>query len=192
VHHDGRALLELFRSPGPGDPEAPALPDPAPGTGFEAALAREFARCCEARQPVALLLSDVDEVSREDEALHRALIEQITMRWRVLVGFSGRIFARAPLAVVRPYHSRRDAAALAERLRRSVEATPCRLIGAAGETLTVPVSVSIGVAVAEAGTAELIPDAATLHRVAARAMQIARRDGGNRVRVFNPASIPSA
>lgn len=160
-----------------------ALTDPLTGLAnrraFQEALEAEVARSGRHGRPASLLFLDLDRFKTvNDEHGHAAGDE-------VLSGFSavlrrgcrrGDLAARIggeEFAVLLPMTGRVPATLVAERIRRATEAYPL------GLTVSVPVTVSVGVA----STEELpeAPEAAGLLRRADAALYRAKADGRNRV-----------
>lgn len=153
------------------------------------ATAMMLAQSARSRQPLAVLMLDADHFkSVNDRFGHnggdnvlRALVSSIRGTLR-----DGDMFGRVggeEFVVLSQGAELANALALAERIRKTVEATPL-LIGDQRLTLTV----SVGVAVALANDR----DGAALLERADAALYAAKRGGRNRVAAFSGVAAPSA
>ncbi|HLI24802.1 MAG TPA: GGDEF domain-containing protein, partial [Acidimicrobiales bacterium] len=140
---------------------------------FENALAREVSRCQRVREPLSLMLIDVDHFKRVndtrghlagDEVLRTlaATLQQQVREMDIVARYGGEEFA-----VLLPSCTTADAVTVAERVRRAVTAS-ASLLG---------VTVSAGVATMP----DHAPDAVKLVAEADDALYRAKRQGRNRV-----------
>jgi diguanylate cyclase (GGDEF)-like protein len=146
--------------------------------------AREFARAQRHSRPLALLLLDLDHFKRVNDDLgHLAgdtTLKQLAARLQPLVR-TEELFARIggeEFAVLCPETDIERAGILAEKLRRLAGGTPFDAGG-----VLVPITVSIGVAVALPGMSRL----EDLLRAADRALYTAKNEGRDRVRAWSGA-----
>jgi diguanylate cyclase (GGDEF)-like protein len=165
------------------------LRDPLTGTfnrrHLEERLWSEVAFARRHGTPLSLLLLDIDHFKQINDAYGHAVgdaalrklaeaLSALTRREDVLARYGGEEFA----LVARGIH-RDDVVALAERVRRSVEA---QRLGTERGTLTF--TVSIGIAHSETGADA---DGATLFEAADRALYAAKDAGRNSVSIAPPA-----
>lgn len=151
---------------------------------FDETLNAEWQRALRQRQPLSLLMVDVDNFKAYndanghlggDECLKRiATAVASEMRANDLVArYGGEEFA-----VILPNQSLKGAAIVAERIRRRVEQLRVPLYGTAGPGATRHVTVSIGAATAIAGPDN---DASQLVAIADAALYRAKHLGRNRI-----------
>jgi diguanylate cyclase (GGDEF)-like protein/PAS domain S-box-containing protein len=152
---------------------------------FCTAVEREIARARRYGRPLALAMIDIDRFKRVNDGFGHAAGDAVIRHVVQTVGFGLRrhdLFGRwggEEFAVALPEAGPEFAGAIAERIRRSVEASPTRLPGGGG--LPVAVTVSIGIsALAPGETLEALADRAD------RAMYAAKEAGRNRVAVAPP------
>lgn len=148
---------------------------------FDAALAAEWARARRLRQPLALLMIDVDEFKRYNDhyghqagdaclvRVGEALARQLRRPGDLAARYGGEEFA-----AILPYFPEREAQALAEQIRERVEALQLPHETSAHGRVTV----SIGVAALEPTD----DNAAALVADADRALYLAKHAGRNLVR----------
>jgi diguanylate cyclase (GGDEF)-like protein len=153
---------------------------------FRSLATAEWYRFLRYRRPLSLLLLDIDRLQPINERLGHAaadeVIAKITAAWRerkrhsdILARLSGDEFA-----MLMPETGLKEAAVVADRLRREVGRFPVRF----GD-IAVPVTVSLGVAQAEAGMKRVDE----LMERAAQALAEAKHAGRNRVTIA-PAAEP--
>lgn len=94
--------------------------------------------------------------------------------------------------VILPGATRREAAEQAESLRKVIAATPIDLRHLQGAHHSVPVTVSMGVAVLEPAVSDRITSPQVLLHAADKAMYAAKHAGRNCVRVFSPKPAAAA
>ena len=150
---------------------------------FDTALAEAWARAIEARQPVAVLLADLDHFKALNDAwghLHGDLcLREVAAELQRQCSSAGELVARfggEEFAVLLDGRDARTAGRIAERLRLAV--AELRLLGAAGRQVT-----------ASIGAASLVPrggDPASLVSLADQALYRAKDAGRNRVEVHRP------
>ena len=147
---------------------------------FDNTLAKEFARCARDRQPLALLLIDVDHFKRFNDTYgHQAgddCLKELSSRLAKLTRRPADFAARyggEEFAVILPNMSERSALHFAEKYRKLVETMQLAHSGSPFGVVTV----SMGV-VSEVPGAET---SARLLRKADEALYRAKSDGRNRV-----------
>ncbi len=143
---------------------------------FDAALHRGVLQAGQNKEPLSLIFADIDHFKKVNDASgHQAgdavLLEVASRLMRVAEG-KGRVYRYGgeELAILLSNHSAEEALAVAERCRRSIEATPV-----AG----VPVTVSFRVACVP----DHAPDGPSLLAAADRALYDAKDRGRNLVRL---------
>lgn len=166
---------------------------------FDSFLTNAFGSAIRASKPLSLLLLDVDKFKSVNDRLgHPAGDAVLKTLAKMLANAtrSGDLAARyggEEMVVVLPETSRASAAAIAESIRRTMAAKPINV----GDT-SLPVTVSIGVASLEPGTAlgAAMTSHAHLVKAADLAVYAAKRAGRNCVRVFSvnkpAAQVPPA
>jgi diguanylate cyclase (GGDEF)-like protein len=148
-------------------------------------LDAELARSRRYREPLALLLVDLDGLkSINDRYGHRAGDDAIrgvadVIRCELRESDVGARWGGDEFAVLAPSTSPVAALALAERIRALIPERSTRW----------PLSASVGVATLDPNTDGEITDSATLMRVADAAMYEAKRSGRNRVVVASPGQL---
>ncbi|MCC7416777.1 MAG: GGDEF domain-containing protein [Acidobacteria bacterium] len=151
-------------------------------------LEAELARARRYREPLALVLVDLDGLKRiNDEFGHRAGDEAIrcladVIRSELRSTDIGARWGGDEFAVLAPSTARDAALALAERIRASIPRRSERL----------RLSGSLGVAAIEADVHDEAVDSATLMRAADAALYEAKRSGRNRVVVSSLREPPAA
>jgi diguanylate cyclase (GGDEF)-like protein len=159
-----------------------SLIDPLTGTANRRAFMKHGSRLVDrarvARQPIALLLFDLDRFKSINDRFGHATGDAVLVTFCNLVTVEVRptdYFARMggeEFACLLPDTSHGDAIAVAERVREAFERTALDF-----EEQAVPVSVSVGVATADAVNTDL----ASLLVLADRALYVAKQGGRNRV-----------
>jgi diguanylate cyclase (GGDEF)-like protein len=156
-------------------------------------LDEEFARARRHVQPLSVLLIDIDGFKQvNDRHGHATGDLALGHVGRLLLGTarSTDVVARYggdELMVIAPSTPPSQALVLAERVRRRLEAEPLQIDRAADEHLTVPLTVSVGVAALEwdmAGPAQLL-------EAADRALYRAKAGGRNRVGIDRGGPAPA-
>ncbi|NND60777.1 MAG: sensor domain-containing diguanylate cyclase [Gammaproteobacteria bacterium] len=161
---------------------------------LEVRMDEELSRAQRQSTSVSCLMIDIDHFKpvndnyghlAGDEVLHEVATRIAT---QVRVSDVAARFGGEEFVVVMPGTDSRQAAALAERIRESVSATPI----AADREHAISVTVSIGVAVIEPGRQhDLETQGRALIDTADEAMYEAKRSGRDRVVVAQPVSIPN-
>lgn len=151
---------------------------------FDRFISEHFTAALRGNRPIAMLLIDVDKFKSINDRYGHPIGDQVLK----LLGQVLKTKARAQdlaaryggeeLVMVMPGTTRPTAAAVAENIRRSVAAKPIRC-----GSITVPVTVSIGVAALEAGVP--FTQAAHLIKAADLAVYAAKHGGRNCVKVFS-------
>jgi diguanylate cyclase (GGDEF)-like protein len=149
-------------------------------------LKDEVARFHRYQHPVTLMLLDIDHFKPINDAHGHQIGDEI-LQW---VARNLRQAVRAvdiparyggdELAVILPEITSRDAFALGERLRRRIAAHPFISAGPTGDTLRIPVTISMGLA-------EMSPDIDSderLVKAADQALYLAKHRGRNRVAAY--------
>ena len=162
---------------------------------FDVEMLRYFERARSSNGNVALLMIDADYFKALNDTFgHQAgdaALVDLCRRVVDHVGQRGIVFRYGgeEFAVILPGANRRAAAECADALCRLIAAQPIKLgQSKAGESITL--TVSIGVAVLEAGSAGPVNTSHLLIQAADRALYAAKSAGRNCVRVFSPK--PSA
>lgn len=168
-----------------------AVTDPLTGLAnrvhFEAFLQKQFANASADGKPLSLLMVDVDKFkSVNDKHGHPAgdAVLKLLGRFLSAAAKEGELAARyggEEMVLVLPNTTRQAAAATAETVRKAIATKPFDC----GNGLSLPVTVSVGVATAEPGAPFREP--AHLLKAADLALYAAKSAGRNCVRVFNLA-----
>lgn len=162
--------------------ETDALTGLSNARGLFDRLDAELARSRRYREPLALLLVDLDGLkSINDRYGHRAGDEAIrhladVIRSQLRHSDIGARWGGDEFAVLAPSTSKFAASALAERIRALIPE----------QSAPWPLSGSVGVATVDPGTDDEVVDPATLMRAADAAMYEAKRTGRNRVVIAPP------
>lgn len=145
---------------------------------FDQSLAEGAARAAAGGEPIALVMIDIDRFKRvNDEHGHPVGDEVLLAVAQRIVARLGRKgatyrYGGEEFAVLLPSYSADEAAGLAERLRKDIEAEPASSRG-------LPITASLGVAAAP----EHAKDARALLEQADRALYEAKNGGRNQVRI---------
>jgi diguanylate cyclase (GGDEF)-like protein len=168
-----------------------AATDGLTGIGNRATFDEELARCFDqsraSGQPLAVLFADADEFKAVNDSLgHQAgdvVLQELSRRFGGAVESRGAVFRYGgeEFVAILPGFSASASLALAEKVRRAVEARPIDLRSLGGSTPEVRCTISIGAACCE--PASPYASAADLVRAADQAVYAAKQAGRNRVRM---------
>jgi diguanylate cyclase (GGDEF)-like protein len=145
---------------------------------YEESLTSEIARATRHCKPLALLYLDIDRFKEVNDLHGHAIGDEALLGFADLLrrhARRGDLAARIggeEFAVLLPHTGRTQAALVAERIRRALEAAPV------GRTRTVSITTSVGVATFSGTSAE---DAPEFTRAADEALYRAKSEGRNRV-----------
>ena len=151
---------------------------------FDKFLSEQFTECKEMGAPLALLMLDLDKFKSVNDAHgHQGGDAVLRCAAKVLLSFAknGAMAFRyggEELAVIIPGAELDTAAAIAEEIRKGMAAKPVSF-----EDKLIPVTTSIGVAVANAGSP--IKEAAQLLKAADFSVYAAKHGGRNCVKIFS-------
>ena len=151
---------------------------------FDDTLNAEWQRALRQRQPLSLLMVDVDNFKAYNDAHGHLGGDEFLKRIATAVASEMRAndlvarYGGEEFAVILPNQSLKGAAIVAERIRRRVEQLRVPLYAAAGQAPTRHVTVSIGAATAIAGPDN---DASQLVAIADAALYRAKHLGRNRI-----------
>ena len=154
---------------------------------FDAFLAEQFQAHRTVGKPLSLLLLDVDKFKSINDTHGHQAGDRVLKAIAAVLGNSARSqdlaarYGGEELSLVLPGTGRSTAAAIAESIRRSIEAKPT----SAGPGLNLPVTASIGVATMEPG--DPFREPAHLLKAADLAVYNAKGSGRNCVKVFSLA-----
>jgi two-component system cell cycle response regulator len=165
---------------------------------FDELLARLFEHAKRRGRSLGLIIADADEFKVVNDEFGHQIGDS------VLVELAHRLERAAPdpmhvcryggeeFGVILPEATRRDAAQVAQTLCDAVAEAPMTVYGASDETLSVPVTVSLGVAVMEPDQLAAFPRAELLVQAADRALYAAKAGGGNCARIFRMRTLDAA
>lgn len=152
--------------------------------GFDSFVEQALAAAVDHPRPMAVMMLDLDHFKRVNDthghAAGDAVLKEMARRWSRQIRDSD-LLARLggeEFCVVLPGTPLEDALAVAEKLRRVTANDPVALVSDAGEPLSLPVTVSVGVSGVES-TRDLQFD--TLLHSADEAVYEAKHGGRNRV-----------
>lgn len=158
---------------------------------FDETLQHEFdERAPEAS--LAVLFMDADRFKLVNDThghqVGDAVLIELAKRISDEVGERGTVcrYGGEEFGVILPEHDRKEAALLAEAVRKRIEATPFDTRNVEGPLDRIDVTVSIGVASLEPGTQALFPSPTPLVQAADKAVYAAKLSGRNCVRAFAP------
>lgn len=152
---------------------------------------KQIAAAHRQRQPLALLMIDIDHFKRINDSYGHPAGDTVLIRITELLGAQlrkqdviGR-YGGEEFCVLLPSTNETGAIALAEKLRCAVESTPMQL----GKH-SVPVTISLGVAACNTVCEECHPDFDALLQDADRALYLAKSKGRNRTVPLSLGCIP--
>ena len=162
---------------------------------LDRALQQELSRVQRQGQSVALLILDLDHFKVVNDTWGHPTGDQVLVAVADLLRAQARPSDRLiryggeEFAVVAPLMPPHDGAALAERIRARMAATPLKLTGPDGAPLELPLTLSVGLACAPQDAR----DEGTLIAAADEALYRAKRRGRNRVeRASAPGASPAS
>ncbi len=170
---------------------------------FDEAVSDAFLAASTSGGRVAVIMCDADRFKSVNDTHGHGVGDQVLIeiasRLRSVVREGDHVcrYGGEEVAVILPGAGRREAAALSERLRHRVGASPFTVHSDDGQVLVLPVTASFGVAALDEETRGTITDVAGLTGAADRALYAAKGAGRNCTRVFlaggaNSSSRPDA
>jgi diguanylate cyclase (GGDEF)-like protein len=165
---------------------------------FDSELTARFSEAQEQQASLGVIMVDADKFKTLNDTYGHpagdAVLVELANRMAAEVGDSGVVcrYGGEEFAVILPRFTRRASAELAERLRRMIGSEPVDLRQLQGQHESVPVTVSVGVAVYESTVAQRIISPQLLVQAADKALYAAKHAGRNCVRVFSAKPVAAA
>lgn len=161
---------------------------------FNAQLAALFEECRSAGRPMGVLFSDADKFKSVNDTYGHpagdAVLIELARRVRDTVGEAGVVcrYGGEEFAVLLPGLGIKSAAEVGERVRVAVEASAFDLSKVPGAPATHKVTVSVGVSATDR-TSTPPKDGGEVVHEADQAVYVAKKEGRNRVRVYERKSV---
>lgn len=165
--------------------------------GFETDLTRLFDQCKNTSQPFVVLFADADKFKSVNDRFGHpagdAVLVELARRMKSGVGDRGVVcrYGGEEFAILLPGSTLGQGAAMGESLRQSIEAPHFDLSGVPGAPATLPITISVGVAVWDPSTPAVLPEAMLVVKAADEAVYASKQAGRNRVTVSSANSPAS-
>lgn len=164
---------------------------------FDAALQSSFEQFSADRVPFSVIFLDADKFKSVNDRFGHpagdAVLKILAQRMKAVLAQAGDLYRYGgeEFAVIVPGHGLAFASDIAEQLRVAVESPHFDLSGVAGAPPTLPITISLGVAAADAG---VFANGTAVVKAADEAVYQSKQNGRNRVTVSDalPASTPTS